>query len=128
MENSTPEEIRETPEQTFKRVIDKHDILDDDMNIDEDALFEACEKYHSERLKIEAPLLPNEYKRGFQDGEISKGKETDTLLSKVLEQEAEIERLKQSVRECASDCIEERNDVKFCSIRNGEGGKCKWCI
>jgi len=27
-----------------------------------------------------------------------------------------------------SECVENWSEVKFCSIRNGEGGKCKWCF
>ncbi len=37
--------------------------------------------------------------------------------------------LKEMCDGLSEDCLEPGwTDVKFCSIRQGEGGKCKWCI
>ncbi len=71
---------KETPEETWENVRIMNAIL-----FINDEWFEIAKLYHSERLKIEAPLLPNEYKRGFKDGEISKDQEIDRLKDEIAE-------------------------------------------
>lgn len=40
----------------------------------------------------------------------------------------ELEEMKRLAHEgLPDDCIMQEDNVKFCTIRQGDGGKCKWC-
>ena len=52
---------------------------------------------------------------------------SEQIISPLKERVKELEEFIESG--CPEDCTEGHDNVKFCSIRNGDGfGKCKWCI